>query len=463
MRRWRDVPAAVLGLAMALAWPATVRADVYEDTVARAETFWENGKRSEAVALYGRVWNLRPNDVDRQILYAGRSAEVRRFKWALNFYRLAELKVKDDPTRLYRVYAGYAQAYRLAGELRYAQMYEGKAAGLRDSGQVKDMPPPPGKGEGLDTKEAKAKPPVPAPLPTTATAPRVEPVPPSVTVLRSSPRFLKKRIAVAPIGVAAGGAALAPYANQVHAMLVTELRNSTRFIVVERENMEAILAQQNSAASGRAAKSTGAKTGNLVGAQLLVKAEITGFENQSARRRGAAIGSVDAGRSQGLLRVTMDMQISDANTGAVIASERVSAEKTPAAGEAGVNVSAFRWDDRNSQTSTLGFVTSELVQKALARIFAHSAKIPWTAQVIRVSGDEVHINAGSQTGARVGDRFRIASVGETPIHPPTGGVLPPQEKMIGEIELTRVEEKFAVGRVVSKKGEIKRDDKVIEM
>jgi hypothetical protein len=63
----------------------------------------------------------------------------------------------------------------------------------------------------------------------------------------------------------------------------------------------------------------------------------------------------------------------------------------------------------------------------------------------------------------VGDRFRIASVGETPTHPPTGGVLPPQEKMIGEIELTRVEEKFAVGRVVSKKGEIKRDDKVMEM
>jgi len=452
MRRWRVVVAAVFAFASALAWPATARADAYDDAVGRAEALWESGKKTEAVALYGRVWNLKPNDVDGQILYAGRSAEVRNFKWALNFYRVAEVKVKDDPTRLYRVYAGYAQAYRLAGQVRYAQLYEEKAARLRDSGQVKDTPPPGGTSEAAKPKAPKATPSPPPPAATTATAPQVESIPPSVTVLKTSTRFLKKRIAVAPIGVAGGGAALAPYAKQVHAMLTAELRNSTRFVVVERENMEAILAAQSSAAPDRAGKNTAARTGNPVGAQLLVKAEITGFEDLSARPRGA--GPADAARAQNVLRVTMDVQIVDAGAGAAIASERIAAEKAPAAGEAAANVSAFRYDDRDSQTSTLGFVTSELVQKALERIFAHSAKIPWMAQVIRVSGDEVYINAGSPTGARAGDRFRVFSAGAAPA---------PQEKMIGEIELTRVEEKFAVGRIVSKKGEIKRLDNVMEI
>jgi hypothetical protein len=195
----------------------------------------------------------------------------------------------------------------------------------------------------------------------------------------------------------------------------------------------------------------------------MVKAEITDFDDQSQSGRRFGIGPVDVGRSQSAVRVAMDMRIYDAESGVVIASESVSAQKVTTGKEVGVDVGYFRFDDQKSQSSTLGFVTRELIQKALERIVADSAKVPWSARIIKAAGDEVYFNAGSDMGVRLGGKFKVVSVGETLTDPDTGAVLSSEEKPVGEIEVTRADEKFSVGRVVSKKGEIKRLDKVTEM
>jgi curli biogenesis system outer membrane secretion channel CsgG len=452
-----------VGLAAFFAWPPEVPADVYDDSVALAEKFWNEGSKTEAVQLYGRVWNQRSEDMDRQILYAERSAEVGNFRWAINFLKVAEPKVKDDPTRLYRVYQTYVRVYRMAGQPNMAQPWDEKAAELRNSGRVKDVPPRRASSEGFYVEEKKKQAATKPEDKATTKPAGTEPAPPGVAVAKPPARYLKKRIAVAPIGVAVGGAGLAGYGNQIQAMLITELRNTNRFIVVERENLGGLLAEQDLAASGRVAKGTGPKTGNLMGAQLMVKAEITDFDDQSQSGRRFGIGPVDVGRSQSAVRVAMDMRIYDAESGVVIASESVSAQKVTTGKEVGVDVGYFRFDDQKSQSSTLGFVTRELIQKALERIVADSAKVPWSARIIKAAGDEVYFNAGSDMGVRLGGKFKVVSVGETLTDPDTGAVLSSEEKPVGEIEVTRADEKFSVGRVVSKKGEIKRLDKVTEM
>lgn len=456
-----------------LAWQPAVWADVYEDTVELAEKLWNEGNKLDAVKLYGRVWDKKPDDVDRQILYGERSAEVNNFRWALNFLRVAESKVKNDPTRLYRVYQAYARVYRMAGQPNNAQPWDEKAAALRNSGKIKDVPPRRPSSEAFYTEELKKKTQTePKDKPTTKTAAalltptsasvRTEPIPPGVTVVKPPVRYLKKRIAVAPIGAAMGGAGLASYGNQLQAMLITELRNTNRFIVVERENLEGILGEQDLAASGRIAKGSGPKTGNLIGAQLMVKAEVTDFDDQSAGGRRFGIGPVDVGRSQSAIRVAMDIRIYDAETGVVVASESVSAQKVTSGKESGVDVGYFRFGDQKSQSSTLGYVSRELIQKALEKIVADSVKAPWTARVIKASGDEVYFNAGSAVGVQPGSRFKVMSAGEALTDPDTGEVLSSEEKMIGELEVTRVEEKFSAGILRVKKGEIKPRDKVME-
>ena len=63
------------------------------------------------------------------------------------------------------------------------------------------------------------------------------------------------------------------------------------------------------------------------------------------------------------VRVAVDVRIYDTETGVVVASENVSAAKVNSSRDLAVNVSFFRWDDQESQNSTLGFVTRELVRR----------------------------------------------------------------------------------------------------
>jgi len=424
----------------------------YEDTVRQAENLWAQGKKLEAVQLYGAIWRQKPDDVDRQILYGERSAEVGNYRWALNFLRVAEVQVKDDTSRLRRIYLGYAKTYRLAGRSTEAKPYEEKAAALRSPEKAEK----PEKTERAVTPRATAEPYYFGYY--TEKPPTGGQVSPSPT---SPVRYRKKRIAVAPVTLKAGASDLGGYASQLHAMLITELRKTNQFIVVERENLEGILAEQNAAASGSVAAGAGAKSGRLLGAELMVKAEITDFEDQLAHRREIGIGPVDVGRGQTTVRVAMDMRMFNTETGVVVASERVSAEKVAGSQDLHVNVSVFRWDDQKSQNSTLGFVTAELVQKALEKIIANSEKVPWAARVMKVSGDEVYFNAGVEVGVRVGDRFKVMSVGETLTDPVTGEVLATEEKEAGEIESTRVDKQYSVGRVLSKKVEIREFDKIV--
>jgi hypothetical protein len=158
----------------------------------------------------------------------------------------------------------------------------------------------------------------------------------------------------------------------------------------------------------------------------------------------------------------MDMRVYDTETGVIIASENVAAEKVTSGRELGINLGDFRFDDQRSQSSTLGFVTRELIQKALEKIVADSAKVPWTARIIKVTSDTVYVNAGVEVGVAVGQRYRVISVGEKLRDPDTGEVLASEDKPVGEIEITRVDAKYSVGKIIEKKGAIKNTDKVLE-
>ncbi len=500
MRRMLPCWAGVLGVVIMTLSPA--RGDVYDDTVARAEALWNIGQKAEAVRLYGSVWDLRRSDVERQLIYAERSAEVGNYRWSLNFYKEVEKQAAGNPALLYRVYTGYARTYRKAGQPERAQFYEDKAAELRQSGKVPDAPPRSMTPSGAYTEAAKpsesqaASSTMPRPAPSSSIV--AEPAAPvsSETPLGVAPvkpvRFLKKRIAVAEIeNITLSGPnklEVTNYGRVIHNMLVTELQATQRFIVVERqdlgketqiarivdpntresivieqESFKGILGEQNLAASGRVAEGSGPKIGQMMGAQLIVKASITDFEDQSEKGLGFGIGPVDLSRSQRTIRVGMDLRIYNAETGVVLASEAVSASKVKTGGGIDVAVDMFNFRASEWQNSTLGLVTRDLIQKALQRILAASEKVPWTARVIKATDSEVYFNAGGEAGVGVGQRFRVVSVGEELRDPDTGEVLATEEKPIGEIEVTRVEPKYAIGRILSKKAEIKRLDRVVPL
>jgi curli biogenesis system outer membrane secretion channel CsgG len=124
----------------------------------------------------------------------------------------------------------------------------------------------------------------------------------------------------------------AAYGRGMADMLVTSLFNTSRFIVLEREKLQAVVKEQDMGATGRFRQDTAAPIGELEGAQLLVMAAVTGFEPGTAgtraggRQRGGILGDSRIGALAGGLQrshLAIDLRIVDTATGRVLAATNV--------------------------------------------------------------------------------------------------------------------------------------------
>ena len=115
-------------------------------------------------------------------------------------------------------------------------------------------------------------------------------------------------------------------------MLNDALLKSNRFIVLERQTLTDLLQEQDLAASGRVSRETGAPTGAIEGADLLIKGSVTEFEPGSAGGGagaagaffglpGAVIGGVLGSVRQS--HVAMIIQVVDAKTSRLLFSTTV--------------------------------------------------------------------------------------------------------------------------------------------
>ncbi|MFP4056750.1 MAG: CsgG/HfaB family protein [Candidatus Brocadiia bacterium] len=123
-------------------------------------------------------------------------------------------------------------------------------------------------------------------------------------------------------------------------MLSTELFNTGRYIVLERQDLGAVLAEQDLARSGRVMPDTEAPTGQIEGAELLVKGSVTAFE---PNYQGGGLGAVLLNRRHpaaggGKIKqayIALDLHIVDARTSRIVAAVPVEGRATDIAGALG--------------------------------------------------------------------------------------------------------------------------------
>ncbi len=125
------------------------------------------------------------------------------------------------------------------------------------------------------------------------------------------------------------------YGRGMADMLLTSLFNTNRFIVLEREKLDAIVYEQDLGASGRLRQDTAAPIGEIEGAQLLVIAAVTGFDpgvagtSGSASQRGGLLGlgrDTRLGQIMGgyqRAHLALDLRIVDTATGRILAATSV--------------------------------------------------------------------------------------------------------------------------------------------
>lgn len=117
--------------------------------------------------------------------------------------------------------------------------------------------------------------------------------------------------------------------SDLASMLSNELASTEKFKMVERHNLEAVLGEQDLAASGRVSKATGAKLGKVTGAQYVVVATVTAFDSNTAGTGGGiSFHGIGVGGKHEEAYIAVDLRVIDTTTGEIEFTRTVEARSS---------------------------------------------------------------------------------------------------------------------------------------
>lgn len=218
-------------------------------------------------------------------------------------------------------------------------------------------------------------------------------------------------------------------------MLITDLVQSGRFSVVERDRLDAVLAEQKLQSDGLTDVSqTALRLGKLINAELVVFGLVTAVTEQKVDRF-----SYDELRSE----VSVDVRVVNAATGQVVISETArgsAADKIITTANGTVVKGATDYDALHVDAARNAL---EAVTLRLAEAF------PLVGIVAQADGRELFLDAGASRGVQRGDGFVVFRRGREITHPTTKQRLGWEKQVVAAVEVTGADADLSRARVVS--------------
>ena len=270
---------------------------------------------------------------------------------------------------------------------------------------------------------------------------------------------IKKTVAVFEFKNDSGYRAKADLGKDFSIQLSDALVQSNQFVVLTRKSLDVVMAEQDLAQSDRFAKSKAAQTGKLTSAQILIKGQITEFEEKkSGGGQGLSVKGFSIGSKKSSAHIAIIIQLVDSTSGEIIYSKRV--EGNAKAGGLSLGYSGdFDISSSNFKKTPLGKAVQIAVDNAVDYIAKQMADIPWKGKVALIKDGVVFINAGANTGINRGDSFSIYKEGEALIDPDTGINLGSDTTKVANVSVVEVKEKFSKAEVLgTASGEIAKGD-----
>lgn len=216
-------------------------------------------------------------------------------------------------------------------------------------------------------------------------------------------------------------------------MLTTELVQAGQYRVIEREELESLLAEQDLGGQGIVTQESAAKLGQILGVELAVVGSVTEFGYKD-RGGDGAVKQLGLGYRNQAATVGVDVRLINTSTGEIMAAEQV--RKTKSTKGVKLRTRDVNLDNRRGfDESVVGKAAREAVQRVAGLVNENMEKVPWKAKVITLNSGLVYINAGATDGIKSGDQFYIYNEGESLIDPDTGLKLGSIEKKIGKIKV----------------------------
>jgi len=229
--------------------------------------------------------------------------------------------------------------------------------------------------------------------------------------------------------------------------LIEALINTGKFVVLERQALADVLAEQN---LGNVAHVEPAVVGRLTSAQALIRGVITNVDSDEAEEsRGIPLGKkIRVGIKNQKVSVKVNLRIIDTVTGQVLQSKTVEGVGRLR----GLRIRKGGADVKVKRDRAIGEALDDAVDLAVADIVDGMESIPWQGSLSRVSGRQVIVNAGYQENVEPGLELRVFERGAELIDRDTNETLGRLDEEIGIIRVVRVEPRFSVAEVVQGRG-----------
>jgi hypothetical protein len=255
--------------------------------------------------------------------------------------------------------------------------------------------------------------------------------------------------------------------------------------VIERQQLDKILAEQNFSNSDRADPNSAAKIARILGVDAIILGKITQFgrDDQSRAIGGGAasgalgrfgVGGVKQSKSTAVCTITA--RLIDTSTAEILASAQGHGEESRSG--AGILGSGGSWGgaggggldmkSSNFGNTILGAAVTRATQELARNLEQKSSSLPTApVQVVKIDGvvadvspdGTVIINVGSKDGVAVGTTLAVNRKIRDVKDPTSGRVIRSVVDAIGTLTITEVDESSAVGKF-SGGGAAKVGDKV---
>ena len=327
---------------------------------------------------------------------------------------------------------------------------------------------------------AAAAPVAPAPAAPVAAAPAPAPAPEPVAAAAPAPaasgpttQAQKKRVIVDEFDYSTVKTAVQSVFNTqqdigkgIRAMLVTRLAQANKVVIVERAKMATLTKEQDFNASNRVKQGSGARVGQISGADALLSGDIVVFGRDDKKRNvrgggiiGGVIGGIASSKNEDKAVVTIDYRLIDAETSEIIATGEAKGESVrkgnalgAIGGVLGKGVAGVQVDmtSSNFAQTIIGEATQDCVNKLADILKEQSSNMKKTVREVEgrvadVSGKTLVLNVGSNDGVNVGEVFEVLNIVREVKDPVTKETLDVVTEKTGEMTITSVRDKVATG------------------
>lgn len=237
--------------------------------------------------------------------------------------------------------------------------------------------------------------------------------------------------------------------------LATQLVQTGQFSVIERRQLQDVLAEQDLGQMGVVNPATAAQLGQVLGVQLVLVGSITKF---SIDTKSGGIGPFAASYSEA--ESAVDVRLVNTTTAEIMSVAEGEGEKR-FGGAAYKDINFQQSFDAGLAQEALRPAVEQVVERLAAQAgeLASLAPPPGMANVVGARDANVYIDRGQNYDIRVGQRFAVHRVVDE-ITDAYGNVLDRVTERVGTVEVTRVLSQSSVCRIVE--GDAQEGDTVQE-